>query len=254
MPAQPDLIAQIERTLPNDKLLVAGYPKSGNTWLGYMLTYILGAKYVDLHQPLRVTKDQSVQSKIGWLGAPAHRCLMRYVCKTHDRYARHDYLPDFTRRLLIVRDPRDVIVSYYYFLYHNCVDDTRETSYGKLHTLVAMKRVVFMVLRQWRTHYYSWQRNGAIIVKYEDLSMDPVGTLQQTLDQLQISVDAAIITKAVEAFSFETLSGGRQRGDAQNHAFFRKGVVGDHTNHLHKIDLAIVQSVLGGPMQSLGYL
>jgi hypothetical protein len=34
-------------------LVVIGYPKSGNTWLNYLLAYYLNAQYIDLSQEER---------------------------------------------------------------------------------------------------------------------------------------------------------------------------------------------------------
>jgi len=70
----------------NKKVLIAGYPKSGKTWLGYMLAYILGAKYVDrIQEPdSKPTLHKRILELIG--GNLPRKSDYDSVCTTHDRY------------------------------------------------------------------------------------------------------------------------------------------------------------------------
>ena len=97
------------------KLLIAGYPKSGNTWLGYMLSYIYGAKYIDLNAPNRkVTLQKEILDLID--GNLPHKTAYEEVCKTHSSYTYFNgvqgtSLDTFDKVIHIVRDPRDIAVS-----------------------------------------------------------------------------------------------------------------------------------------------
>ena len=97
------------------RLLIAGYPKSGNTWFGYMVSYILGAKYIDLHHPNeKTTVNKDVLLHIE--GDLPHKTEFTELCKTHDIFTFHDSKIDmatFDKVLVIIRDPRDVAVSYF---------------------------------------------------------------------------------------------------------------------------------------------
>lgn len=67
-------------------------------------------------------------------------------------------------------------------------------------------------------------------VRYRDLHAEPerhVGRLMAHLREFGVSSDPGALAACLAAGSFKRATGGRERGEAQNSAFFRKGVVGD---------------------------
>ena len=85
-------------------VLIAGYPKSGNTWLGYLLSFILGAKYQEYDNP-EANKDlswkKSVIEKIS--GGLEFQTDFEFVYKTHDAPRDVRDLVSFDRVIHIVR-------------------------------------------------------------------------------------------------------------------------------------------------------
>jgi hypothetical protein len=53
--------------------------------------------------------------------------------------------------------------------------------------------------------------------------------------------------------SFKYLSGGRDRGAADNRSFYRKGVAGDHRGRLDKALLEYAWQKVGHMAESMGY-
>ncbi len=68
-------------------------------------------------------------------------------------------------------------------------------------------------------------------VSYESLSAAPEGTIRQLFKLLDLESSLEIVTGVVDRCDFNKVSGGRDRGAGDNSSFFRKGVVGDFSNH-----------------------
>lgn len=245
------------------KILIAGYPKSGNTWLGYMLSYILGAKYIDLHAPNeKVTKQKEILRLID--GSVLHKTDFEEVCKTHERYffrqaASSFNLELFDKVILIVRDPRDVAVSYFFFKYCNVPATTnpnkRLSNRSAIMQKILWKLHVIRTARSWANHTISWRAfQGTYLVRYEDLKSDCMRSLQNVCRFLEVARDTAILEDAMELFSFERLSGGRKPGEEYQASFYRKGIVGDYRNYFDAFDIYIMGKYAGTEMSSLDYL
>ena len=244
------------------KVLIAGYPKSGNTWIVYLLSYILGAKYIELDQPdgFKPTHQKEILELIE--GNLPHESDYDAVCKTHKRY---NYSSDtlsvdsFDKVIHIVRDPRDIAVSYYFYTYYNAPIDQ-----GKPEAVLSQKswirrkyywkKTVYRVAYQWPLHCMCWRTfEGSVLLRYEDLHKDCLSALRKICDYLEYDGDPGLLQKAMEQFTFERLSGGRKQGQEYSSGFFRKGIIGDYKNHFSWVDTRIMKRYAGKEMQDLGY-
>ena len=244
------------------KLLIAGYPKSGNTWLGYMLSYILGAQYVDLHSPDTPPTNQKhtlelLQRNISPASTYSH------VHKTHERYSyiNSSTLPidSYDSIIHLVRDIRDVTVSYYYFHYYNLplATNTPEKILAHKNWFVRQfywKKTVYSVARDWLFHTMGWHAfQGARLVKYEDLHANTFTCLENICRDLECDYSRELLEETIQAFSFESLSGGRKAGEEYSAAFFRKGIIGDYQNHFDIFDTLIMKHYCAHEMKQLAY-
>lgn len=244
------------------KVLVAGYPKSGNTWLGYMVSYLLGAKYIDLHAPdSKVTLQKEILKLID--GSVLHKTEYEQVCKTHNRY---NFLQDsnfnlesYDKVIFIVRDPRDVAVSDYFFKYYNVPVATNKPEKILTYRPWMVRKLVWKMnllrtARNWTFHTISWRTfEGKCLIRYEDLKKDSLGALQSICNYLNVPCEMEILQDALRLFDFEKLSGGRKPGEEYQTAFFRKGVIGDYENYFDVIDKRIMNWYAADEMKSLGY-
>ena len=244
------------------KLLIVGYPRSGNTWLGYLLSYVLGACYQELNAP--ANSNPTLQKKVLGLisGKLKYKSDYGAVVKTHKRYNFQSdslNLSSFNKVIYIVRDPRDVAVSYFYFYHYNLPIACGKPEDALLRKPLFIKKyywkkMILRVAQQWPLHVISWQSyQGIKLIKYESLHKNLLLTLKKLCKFLKTSPKKGLLKQAINHFTFKQLSGGRQAGKEQQTGFYRKGVVGDYKNYFDCPDTIIMRYYAGQQMQDLGY-
>ena len=234
-------------------MYVVGYPKSGNTWFCYLLSYCLNAEYDTLEEPGIHPRNEYQRRYVkGGLEHPSYQAQVGKVLKIHSLQIKNQ---DNTPVVYLVRDGRDVMVSYYY--YQNAFTQKTVTqSLQKMVVIVQQLRKLGMEkLATFLEHYtfskfmrqntLNWvnhvkagiEKKPVAIVRYEDLKTNPEKTLEDLFMKLEVQVLPEIIQQAVATFSFERLSK-RKAGEEDKNSFFRKGVVGDWKNHFSARDCA----------------
>ena len=247
-------------------MYVVGYPKSGNTWLCFLLAYCLNAEYDDLDAPgIHPTNDYQRQYVKGGFDRPSYQNQTGQILKTHCQ----DLSPIFTDEPIVylVRDGRDVMVSYYFF----------KNTYFYAGNLPPFKKLLFQArglfnkspnnqaqdrdfslflerhIDEWVTHVSTWlKRKPTAIVRYEDLKVNPQVTLNQLFTRLNVEVSSNIIEQALHIFNFKQLAQ-RQEGEEDRSSFFRKGIVGDWQNHFSAEDLNFFNQKASQIMKQLEY-
>jgi len=227
---------------------VISYPKCGRTWLRLMLGHYLAhhygltrTEYLRLQEfseddprvpPIRVYHDDK-----------PYKRTPEELSADKSAYAQDQVV-------LLVRDPRDVIVSRFYALkyraqgepYPGSIGKFLRESRGSLATLCAYYRI-------WLEQRHV--PRGFLVVRYEDMHRDPARELRRVLELLGVEpIREDVIAAAVEfgrfdnmrrleeqdAFGARTLRPADQ-ADPRSYKT-RKGIVGDHRNEIPAEDLA----------------
>ncbi|WP_423816094.1 hypothetical protein [Salinibacter ruber] len=133
-------------------MVVSEYPRSGGTWLCYILSYSLNIPMTDLDQDRPVPGDPLRRALVS--GRCDHRKFPRFerVAKTHQDI-REAGKRDETS-ILLVRDGRDVMVSY--FLYQKSIsgEDSLVSTLKKIYRGESSLFLSFLIdnVRGWVSH------------------------------------------------------------------------------------------------------
>jgi hypothetical protein len=226
-------------------VFLCSYPKSGNTWLRFLIANLLRPEEVVTFRNI----DRFVPD-IRLAPYALNKLAMRPVMKTHWPFVRR-----FPRTIYICRDPRDVYVSYFHYSLH------RGWYQGDMHGFL---RADHFYYGAWHEHVEAalaerTQRpQDLLFLTYERLLAEPHVGAAAVAGFLGLELSEAEVAGAVEKASFarlrenERMHGGERSPD--DRGFFRRGVHGSWRGELSQDDLALIVERHGGTMRRLGYL
>ncbi len=210
--------------------LLAGYHRSGTTWVRLVLCNIISLTELDGRDVDPILNDMMPGLGVkNLLKTYPYRTLPR-VIKTH-----RPYTPLFRRvpAIGVIRDPRDVMVSRYHRRRYRWGDF--DGSFGEFirHPKFGLER--------WFRHYASWRDRWIDTFKYEDMLRDPSGEFRRLLRVLGASgVPAPTLNEALARSSFERVQRAERarKPDAEDGALhFRSGSSGQWLGYFGPSDL-----------------
>jgi aryl sulfotransferase len=172
--------------------------------------------------------------------------------------------------LYLVRDPRDVVVSY---AFHNedRLDAVIKTLNNPAACLLGSVDVFPQQIGDWSRHVRGWRDQTDIplhVVRYEDLHQDTEQVLRKVVEWLGSGFDsdaeiAQAVSRAVKSSELRELQRQeREKGFRIRPAatlspdaslFFRQGRIGDWRNHLSLQQVRVIEEAHGETMLALGY-
>jgi hypothetical protein len=249
---------RIERdiTVFPDDIFLTSYPRSGNTW-----TRFLVGNLVHQDEPVtflnleRLVPDMYVHSDREMRNLPRPRIIKSHEC----------FDPRYKRIVYIVRDPRDVAVSNYYW----------ELKKGSFPDGFPMQEFVprwmesqyWPRLGCWGDHVTSWlstrrEYHGFVIIRYEHLMRDAEFELSKVARLLAIEPTPERLRRAIDLSSaermrlLETTEGAKwvqTKYTRQDKLFVRKASAGDWKSVLPAESVALIEATWGHLLQELGY-
>jgi hypothetical protein len=238
---------------PHDAFLVS-YPKSGNTWLKFMLTHLLSGREANFDD------DSSVIAEVGsHRSAPGVLPEGGRLIKSHEPYSGPQKRV-YRRAIYLIRDGRDVAVSYYYTLIRRGL---YEGDFGPFLRLFLEGGTDGY--GPWHEHVASWlgsplrERGSLLTLQYEDLLRDPVEGLAAAMRFLGVPVAPERAEETVRAYSAERMRE-RERGSDFHHRKKRKDIMfvraatsGDWAQTFSTEDEELFARVTGDLLERLGY-
>jgi hypothetical protein len=271
-------------------LFVTGFDKSGTTWLRLLLDshpeivcrshghffnfFREGEPYISIRGAYQEMADRVLES--GWWRTDGKLWVEEDVVRQHAvRYVSDSLRAystptskfvgakgtiqdcDLIREIYpasklvgIVRDGRDVAVSFAYHFSRQKGKRPRITEEGRLE-----RKFLEELARGWSQYvlHMAGRRDDMCPVRYEDLLEDPTGELTRLLGYLDVARDTSLVEDLVQKNAFERLSGGREPGEEDAASFYRKGVAGDWRAHFNDEDTARFSEIAGPALEKWGY-
>ncbi len=268
---------------------LASYPRSGNTWLRFFLHCLLEAMGGRPDGDIKITDIGRYSSwesdPINYLPFSEHPtkedfetiCKLRpkvqksmldreatsIFVKTHLLLARLHGTPtingEVTRgAVYLVRDPRDVAVSYAAHL-GEPIDQTI--------ALMANREFVppngvWEFVSSWSQNVVSWtvpEQATVLVMRYEDIIANPAASFSRIAGHVGIPAPPALIERAVRLSSFDRLQQqestlGFTGWSISDSPFFRQGAAGAWRDRLTPEQARQIEADHGEQMQRFGYL
>jgi hypothetical protein len=241
---------------PDDIFLVS-YFRSGSTWARFLL-----GNFIQQDEPVTFTSIGRLLPIIYDLPDRVLRKLPR-VLKSHECFD-----PRYPRVIYIVRDPRDVAVSFYFYNLKVRVIPDGYSMDEFVNRFVAATVVPYADrVGCWQDHVLSWLRlregkPGFRLVRYEDLLADPVKQLTNIASLLGIDPAPARIERAVQLSSASHMQSlekkqskqwAATKDSRQDISFVREAKSGGWRNKLSASAGATIEQAWGPTMKELGY-
>jgi len=184
--------------LRSEDVWFPSYPKAGNTWLRFILCNIisqseLNGAPVDFHS---VGEIMSALGRHNLLLPWRHHTLPRFI-KTHQPY-RPLLFARPQRIVYLVRDPRDVMVSFY----HYEKAKSRKPYNGEFADFLRDQQ---FGLARCLHHYRSWRPYITYLLRYEELKANPLLALKQTFKAIDVQIHDSILSTAIENSSLQKI-------------------------------------------------
>lgn len=214
---------------PNDTFIVS-YPRSGNTWMRFIIGELIHKHEINFQNLEKLVPD-------------IYRCTNRQLKSVQQpRYIKsHEpYDPRYPKVVYILRDPRDVAISFYNWqIKYNRTTKTFEQFIDDFVT----NRTRFS---GWGNHVQSWYKNralipgGIIFIRYEDMQENPRGQMEELSKFLGCNIANETISGILNHNSFISMQEKEERaadtgmftGSRQDIKFIRRGMIGQWKNEL----------------------
>jgi hypothetical protein len=241
---------------PNDIFLVSYY-RSGSTW-----TRFLVGNLVNNEDPVTFANVERRVPPIYIWPDRVLRSLPR-IFKSHECFD-----PRYPRIIYILRDPRDVAVSFYYYCLKMRILREGYSMDDFVGRFISAKIVPYADrVGCWEDHVLSWLRlrtgkPGFFLLRYEDLQADPARELAKVASFLGVEATPEKIERAVSLSSASSMRSleakqskewGVTKDSRQDIRFVREAKSGGWRDKLSAASVQAIEHAWGTTMRELGY-
>ncbi|XP_074538057.1 cytosolic sulfotransferase 1-like [Halichoeres trimaculatus] len=229
-----------------DDIIIASYPKSGNTWLSYIMDLLYNEETRGREKSLKIFQRVHMLESTFHLLEPGTEMLNKLLIsprliKTHlpVHFLPKSFWDQNCRIIYVARNAKDIVVSYFNFERMTILHPEPGDWSSYLHRFMEGK----LLFGSWYDHVSGWWRRKQTyphlhFMFYEDLIEDTKGELDKLCSFLGLSPSDEDKEEILHKVHFDEM----KKNEVVNHAtvdtmdfkispFMRKGKVGDWKNH-----------------------
>lgn len=245
---------------PQRILFVAGLPKSGTTWLEKMIASWPGFGEILIPDVAAHEMKHGGSDRYDLPAGVFERFEgMLVLTKMHVHGSEHNarvLREAGVRYAVLFRDLRDVAVSNIFYV-RNTPWHPEHPHYREKSVQEGLAVFAERTLGDYEQWVRSWARNAdperSVILRYEEMLSDVEGCLKRVAGLFGLDASEETIREIAARNSFSAMSGGRNRGEASESDFVRKGVAGDWRNHFTPALRELYRQKIGRFLIEFGY-
>jgi len=234
------------QSLRANDVFFASYPRSGSTWLRFVLFESIAGQasgFGNVNESIPDVKEHKT-------GLPLMPNGGRLI-KTHEVFH-----PEYRKAVYLVRDPRDVALSEYAY----------QTALGLVNEPLDDYLPKFLTkgvnpFASWSAHVNSWLTSPLtpeqlLVVKFEDLRRDTITGVSEIISFFGLTPNEAQIRQAVANNSVERMKAKEKESPqraSKKGQFIRSGSVGGWRANMTEAQVSIVRKHAGSLLERLGY-
>ncbi len=199
------VVARHRGLRPEDVMLVC-YPKSGSTWLRFVVAQALTSQEIDFDSVGRVSPSLGKQRGAPELFGPGR------LVKSHEPWSKITRTP--TRAIYLVRDGRDVAVSMYFSVQRRGAFAGTFSEFLDLFLAGEVDNY-----GSWARHVAGWVRardadpDRVSLLKYEDMRLHGVSAVRAAFARVGVVIDDDALTLALERNSVRAMRSKESRSE-----------------------------------------
>lgn len=250
------VVLKRSRDLSRHDLLFASFPKSGSTWMRFVLTGALTDEEIDFDRVPQLSPPLGQQT-----GAPAIVPGGGRLVKSHEHPLFWPGAAHKPKVFLLVRDVRDVVSSYYFHWVRTGRTDGNFDAY-----FASFLDGTAAPFGSWQEYARAWlryadQHPGQLaVVRYEDLLADPLRHLLAASEKLGLGLSREAVERAVAESTPDSMrakesSSTRLRNTSTNSdvSFVRSAKAGQWQEKLTEAQVREIERVAGAELRAFGY-
>ncbi|XP_033984031.1 sulfotransferase family 2, cytosolic sulfotransferase 3 [Trematomus bernacchii] len=244
----------------DDDIMAAVYPKSGTIWMQEILPLLLnGGDLTPIHTIPNWDRVPWLEEKRLALIADTLTAPRAMVTHFPFRLMPPSFHASKAKVIYVMRNPKDILVSSYYF--HQMAEFLDDP--GTFDEFIEKFLDGNVMFGKWTDHVKGWRSaelgDRILFITYEEMCQDLPAALRQMSDFLGRNLSEVTIQKIAQHCTFKTMKTNRmsnfslvpkQYMNAEKSPFLRKGVPGDWKNHFSSEQLARFTSPIRKELQS----
>ncbi|MCC6941197.1 MAG: sulfotransferase domain-containing protein [Novosphingobium sp.] len=245
---------QLARRVKDIDAFLVSYPKSGRTWLRYLLSIYLAKVHavpvkLDLQTTFEILPNFDLDRKRGLpvFTSSGDGSTLPLIAVSHRSYEQRFFAQKPI--IMLVRDPRDVIVSAYF---HQTQHKKRFS--GTIPEFIVDHQFGIKSIIDYHNGWAAGLVNSpALVISYEDLSKNTEATVRQLLGFLKIPVHEEYLREAIAGAAFDRMKKVEKAKPIPGHAYnaenddssrVRKGKVGGYGDNLGADDILKIENMM----------